>query len=263
MDKDGFRTSTVTDLALRARYIAAWPHGVRAADDVDVMALACGRFGQGRAVEHSAAGQLGHAGRIQLPVRHAGREDHGVRGDSGAVREPDDARRASDLQPGDLARGQYLGTELRGLTPGPVGELCPGHSVRKAEIVLDARALARLAAGRGTFHEDGPQALGGPVHRRTQSGRSAADDDEVVEVGCRGCREADLGGELPVLGLDEGRAVRSDHQREPLGLPGPRRTAAAALPVRRTSTSGTAPGYGPGTPVRPMSAPTSGARRPW
>ena len=59
-------------------------------------------------------------------------------------------------------------------------------------------------AGRRALHEDGPQPLGGPVHRRAETGRSAADDDQVVEVGRRGRREADLGGELLVLGLDEG-----------------------------------------------------------
>ena len=71
-----------------------------------------GRLGERGAVEDPAAGQLGAARRVELPVGHAGRQDHGVRGDRRPVGEPHGPRRAVDLQAGHLAGGEDLGAEL-------------------------------------------------------------------------------------------------------------------------------------------------------
>ena len=159
---------------------------VRAADDVDVAALAGRRLGGRGAVEDAAAGQLGDAGGGQRAVRHARREHDAVGGDLRAVAELHDAGRAARLQADDVAGGEHLGAELRGLAAGPVGELGAGHAVGEAEVVLDPRALPGLPAGRLALDEHGAQALRRPVDGAAQPGRAAADDDEVVEVGWPG-----------------------------------------------------------------------------
>ncbi len=139
-----------------------------------------------------------------------------MRGDRRAVREPYDPCGAVDLQARHLAGGQDLGAELGRLPPGPVGELGAGDPVGEAEVVLDPGALPGLPAGRRALHQHGPQPLGGPVHGRAEPGRAAADHDEVVEVGRRRRRQAHVGGQLGRLGLDQDRAVRGDHHRQPL-----------------------------------------------
>ena len=66
---------------------------VGAADDVDVGVDAVGRLGRGGAVEEPAAGEVADAGRVQVAVGDAGRDDDGVRRDLDAVAEPHHPRR--------------------------------------------------------------------------------------------------------------------------------------------------------------------------
>ncbi len=146
-----------------------------------------------------------------------------MRGDRRAVREAHDPRRAARLQAGHLPRGEDLGAELRRLPPGPLGELPAGHAVGEAEVVLDAGALAGLAAGRRPLHQHRAQALRGAVHGRTEPGRAAADHHQVVEVGRRRGRQTHTGGQLGCLGFHQRGPVRRDHHRQPLPvLPGRR-----------------------------------------
>ncbi len=191
------------------------PGGVRAADDVHVLVGARGGLGERGPVVDPAAGHVVEAGRGEAPVGDAGGEDHGVRVNSGAVREADAARGPVDLQADHVARGQHLGPELGRLPAGPLGQLRPGHPVREAEVVLDPRALARLPSGRGALDQHRAQPLGRAVHRRAQPGRAAADDDQVVEVlGGRG-GQSHLAGQLGVGRLHQRLAVRGDHDRQP------------------------------------------------
>ena len=55
-----------------------------------------------------------------------------------------------------------------------------GHPVREAGIVLDVLAVEDLAAGREALQQDGPAAVPSRVHAGAESGRPAADDDDVV-----------------------------------------------------------------------------------
>ena len=78
----------------------------------------------------------------------------------------DNPRRAAGLDGADVSGTHDLGAELHRLSAGPLGELGPGDPVRKAEVVLDPRALARLTAGRRTLDQDGAQ----PFGRRVDGG---------------------------------------------------------------------------------------------
>jgi len=154
-----------------------------------------------------------------------------VRTDLAAVAEPDDAGRAADLQRDDVARGEHLGAELRRLPPRAVGELGAGHAVREAQVVLDARALPGLAAGGLALDEHGAQALRRAVHRGAEARRTAADDDEVVEVAHRIGGEPDRRGDLGFGRVAQGGAVGRDDQRHVLGAGPGRRQQALALRV--------------------------------
>ena len=144
-----------------------------------------------------------------------------MRGDRRAVREPYDARGAVHLQARHLARGEDLRAEPRRLPPRPLGELGARDAVGEAQVVLDARALPGLPAGRRPLHEYGPQPLRRPVDRRAEPRRAAADHHEIVEVRRGRGREPHPGREIGRLRLDQRLPVRSDHHRQPLPvLPG-------------------------------------------
>ena len=83
----------------------------------------------------------------------------------------------------------------------------------KAEVVLDPRTLAGLAAGRGAFDEHRAQSLGGAVDGGGQAGGPAADDDQVVELLRRCGGQAQRVGQLGVGGFDEGVAAFGDDDR--------------------------------------------------
>ena len=93
-----------------------------------------------------------------------------MRGDLAAVGERTARDRAAHLQPDHVAGGEHLGAELARLPARPVGELGAGHAVGEPEVVLDPRALARLAAGGLPLDEHGAQPLRRAVHRRAEPG---------------------------------------------------------------------------------------------
>jgi hypothetical protein len=187
---------------------------VGAAHDVHVLVLAPLGLGERRAVEDARPGHLRTAGGVELPVGDASREDDRLGADRTAVGQPQRLSRPVHLEGGGLAGGQQLGAELDGLPPRAVGELTAGYAVGEAEVVLDPRGLARLAAGRVLLHEHGAQALGRAVDRRAEPGRAAADHDQVVEVVRRHRRQVDLRGHLGVGRRDERLAVGGDEHRE-------------------------------------------------
>ena len=123
--------------------------------------------------------------------------------------------RSVHLQRGGCARGDELGAELLRLLPCPLGELAARHPVRKAQVILDPRALARLAAGRSAFDQHRPQPLRCAVHRGGQPRRAAADDDQVVELLRRCGGQAQLAGKLGVGGLDQRLAAFRHDDRQP------------------------------------------------
>ncbi len=187
---------------------------VGASDDVDVLAVALGRDGHRRPVVDTRAGQSLAAVGWQLPVRHAGRQDDRARTDLSAVGELHRAAGASDLQRGGFLGGDELGVELDRLPSCSVGELCARKAIGEAEVVLDSRTLAGLAAGGGALDENGLESLGRAVHRGRQARRAAADHDEVVEILGRRRRQAQRGRQLGVGGIDERRALLGDDHRQ-------------------------------------------------
>ena len=108
-----------------------------------------------------------------------------------------------------VAGGDQFGAELLRLPARALGQLAAGHPVGKAQVVLDPRALAGLAAGGGAFDEHRAQSLGGAVDGGGQARGAAADHDQVVELLRRRGGQAQRVRQFGVGGLDQGfTAVR-------------------------------------------------------
>ncbi len=74
--------------------------------------------------------------------------------------------RVAGVDPRDRAGDEDLGAEPARLLQRAAGELVAGHAGREAEVVLDPRRGAGLAAGRLALDHDRAQALRRAVHRR-------------------------------------------------------------------------------------------------
>ena len=190
--------------------------GVRAADDDHGLVRAGLGLDERGAVVDPLALQLGDPGRVEPPVGDAGGDQHAVAGELAAAGERDDALRSARLELVDLLDRQQLGAEAARLVVRAAGEVGAGEAVREAEVVLDPRALAGLAAGRLALHEHGAQPLGRAVHRRREPGRAAADDDQVVEVELGLGRDAEPRRELERRRRLEHRAVAQEHRGQPV-----------------------------------------------
>ena len=167
----------------------------------------------------------------RLPPRDAAGEDDRPRPQDVAAVEVHLARRGVD--PRDRPRHEDLGAEPPRLLQRAARQLVARDARREAEVVLDPRRRAGLAAGRLALDHDRPQALRRAVHGRRQPGRPGADDHRVVLRGGR------LGGEPEQLGHPaelrphDGLAV-DDPDRGPVVVRrAARRPTARPRPARR------------------------------
>ena len=95
-----------------------------------------------------------------------------------------------------------------------MGEVGPGQALREAEVVLDRRALPRLAARRLLLHDDGAQPLRGGVDGGGEAGRTAADDAQVVERLLGLGAQAERARQVEVRRRAQRLAVGHEHERE-------------------------------------------------
>ena len=203
--------------------------GVAGADDVDVEAVRVRRLAARRAVGDALAGEPVEAVDREPPPRHPAGEDDRPRPQHVAAVEVDLARRGVD--PLDRAGDEDLRAEPARLLERAAGELVAGHAGREAEVVLDPRRRAGLAAGRLALDDDRAQPLRRAVHRRGEAGGAGADDDRVVLRGARLGAEAEQLGDPAEARPDHGLAVDDADG----GQVGVRR---AAAPPQRSSASG-------------------------
>ena len=87
----------------------------------------------------------------------------------------------SGLMAGHLLCGKHLDAEPLCLTLEPTGELIAGDAFGEARIVVQPLGDADLASDAGPLDHEGVDTLPCGVESGREPGRSAADDDEVVE----------------------------------------------------------------------------------
>ena len=165
------------------------------------------RFAACGAVEDALAGEAVEALDREMPPCDAACEDDRPRPQDVAAVEVHLTRRGIDARdrPGD----EDLGAEPACLLERPARQLVAGDTRREAEVVLDPRGRARLAAGRLALDHDRPKALGRAVHGGCEAGRPRADDHRVVLRGRRLGRDVEQLGNLPQLRSHDRGAV--DH----------------------------------------------------
>src|SRR2546430_3267688 len=85
-------------------------------------------------------------------------------------------------------------------------QIAASEAGRKAEVILDARTEASLAAGSFAFDDDGAQTFTGAVDRGGESRGTAAHDGEVIEISLGARTQANLVGDGRKRRLEIGRA---------------------------------------------------------
>ena len=147
-------------------------------DDVDIQPVGVRSLAARRAVGDALPDEPVEALDRQVPPRDtAGEHDRPRLQDVAAV---EVQMAPGRVDPGDRPGDEDLGTEPAGLLQRPGRQLVARHSRRKAEVVLDPRRRAGLAARRLPLDHDRSQSFRGPVHRGGEPRRAAADDDRVV-----------------------------------------------------------------------------------
>src|SRR5205814_4733221 len=94
-----------------------------------------------------------------------------------------------------------------------IGELCASNTLWKARIVVQPLGQSRLTTEAGTLYDKHVDALARRVDRRREAGRSAADDDTVVERTVRPSLQSELGGKLSVRRLHLHRPIWKENRR--------------------------------------------------
>ena len=159
------RTSTHTLATVFARYAAAWPAELPAPTTTI----------------HPRAFEPRQTLDRQPPVLGAAGDDHGARRDPLPVADLDRIRLAIAGEPRGAPGDHHLRAELLRLRVRAPRQLLARDPRRKAEVVLDPRARAGLAAWRRRFHDQDVQSLRRPVHRRRESRGTRAHDDHVPD----------------------------------------------------------------------------------
>ena len=108
----------------------------------------------------------------------------------------------------DLVAGRLLGESL--------GELGTLDAFGEPGVVVEALGDAGLAAKCRALDDERAQVLAGAVDGGGETGRPATNDDDVIGVGHRRSREADLLGELLVRRLHQMRTIGENDGRDDL-----------------------------------------------
>ncbi len=154
--------------------------GVAAPDDGDAPAAAQLGLDRRRRVVHAGAFELRQPRHVEPPVARAGGQHDGARAKALAALELDDVVAVLVRERVDALGSDDAHAEARGLHRRALRELGAGDPGGEAEVVLDARRGAGLAAQRDRVDEHGGEAFGRRVDRGSQACRAGTDDDRVA-----------------------------------------------------------------------------------
>ena len=118
-----------------------------------------------------------------------------------------------------LVRYRHLGAELLCLVEGAGHQRHPTDAGREPQVVLDPRRSPRLPPECAAIEHDDGQAFRCAVDGRGQTGRSGADDRQVVHTGrIDGPYETETPRELDLARIPQHAAVRAEHDRQLLRI---------------------------------------------
>ena len=159
-------------------------------------------------------------GDVELAVAGAGGDDDGARADRVATVQRDAERRRAAIDRLCSACNRQPGAELLCLGLRAAGQRLARDAGGKAQVVLDLRRGAGLAAGRDAFQHHGLQPFRRRVHRRRQACRAGADHRHVVhQRGVQRLGQPQRVGQRHVAGVAQHAvARRRDDHRQVAGL---------------------------------------------
>jgi hypothetical protein len=151
---------------------------------------------------------------VELAPLHATGDHNRVARQLTAIRQSDDAVRTVASHLHDFLGREDLRSEAPGLSDGPARQVVAAQAGRKAQIVFDPRTESGLTARSFAFHDHCFKTLRSAVHARSQPRGSAPDNHQIEEVGIGTGSQTEPIGELALCGVNQGRAVREDHDRK-------------------------------------------------
>ena len=152
-----------------------------------------------------------------LAILHAGRGQQRARHDLAAVAERQMLVSGVDRDAGHFERHEELRAEPLRLRHRASRQLAAADAGRKAEIVLDSRAAARLSAGRVPIEQQRPQSFGCAVDRRARPGGPAPTITRSYRSKRGRQRSAEALGHLTPLGVAQRRSVLEEQRRQLVG----------------------------------------------
>ncbi len=154
-------------------------------------------------------------------------------GNLAAIRQLDQAVGAIDAQPNGLLGSENLDAEPASLCNGAARQIAAAQSGWETEIVFDARAEARLPAGRFAFDDHGAQPFRRAINTGGEASRSTAGDDQIVKLQAGTHAQADLGGKFAVGRGSHARAVGKQDYRQMRRIVAERLSQAMRLRIGR------------------------------
>src|SRR6185312_14341510 len=187
--------------------------GIAATDNDDVLATV-ERTIAGGAKVHAGAEEVVFTLDPEAPVRRTKGEEHcpgPVFATIGGVHDP---VLSVDRDTGDLLGREDLDPEALCLCPKAVREVGAGYAFRESGEVVEALRDTGLAADAAAFNNQRLDALARRVERRGQAGRTAANNDEVVELALRRGLKPEFCCQLGVRRFHEVAAVAEHDRRD-------------------------------------------------
>ena len=194
--------------------------GIGAADDEHLLVDRRRRLRGGAAVEDSGPDQSLDLGNAEPMVGGTRGEDDRGGADLAAVGERDMDALALAPDRGRVVHEGELGAEDPGLLVGALGQPATADSARKAKVVADQRARGRLATDAAVVDNQRAEALRGAIDRCRESGRPAADDDDVVLATIGVDRGTGRSRQLQVRRVGEDGSAREDDEGKRLPVAG-------------------------------------------
>src|SRR5207245_7611126 len=116
--------------------------------------------------------------------------------------------------PGGGLPDEQLRPDLRRLPIRPRGDLLPGNTRWKAQVVLDLRTGTGLSARRVRLQHHDIEAFRRAVHGRREPRGSSPDDDQVPDLGVINRRvEAEIVGDLIIRWVQKQNLSTADDER--------------------------------------------------
>ena len=174
-----------------------------------------------RPIVHARGLELVQVRDRELAIAGAAGDDHRAGADASVVGELQGEAAVGRIgrEAHRFGRDRHLGSELERLIIGARHQRDAGDFRRKAEVVLDARRGAGLAAEGATVERHDLEPFGCRVDRGGEARRPRAHDGDVVDaIGIDRPHQAEAAGELDLAGIAQERPVRAQHDRELTGV---------------------------------------------